>query len=288
MPFLPADAALDMGRFFNWPFKIYAIDADTGKPLDANVACKTYLKHYDIQKDKNGNRVFVRRRSAKNSDKDVTTKHVKANSGGDGKKGGAGADNKKNDAKAGGGGASGGDFTQDKQWTAKDDAKLKKMKADGKTWAEICAEFKCAKKVCQNRWKELEKADGGGEAETKANDSKARATVNEGKRQKAKAKAKADNENMTKPAQNEKKRQKPPSRAGSKDDGEARFTMNEWITLQEDDMFSFGELQCLSELIAKDNRQSWLRVAGAFFDLTGRRVHPDDIRDKFQQMAAML
>jgi hypothetical protein len=63
--------------------------------------------------------------------------------------------------------------------------------------------------------------------------------------------------------------------------------MTDWLTLQEDDMFSFGELQCLSELIGKDLGQSWQRVAAKFFDLTGRRIHPDDVRDKFERMAVM-
>jgi hypothetical protein len=63
--------------------------------------------------------------------------------------------------------------------------------------------------------------------------------------------------------------------------------MTDWLTLQEDDMFSFGELQCLSELIGKDLSQSWQRVAAKFFDLTGRRIHPDDVRDKFERMAVM-
>ena len=68
---------------------------------------------------------------------------------------------------------------------------------------------------------------------------------------------------------------------------ETRFTMTDWLTLQEDDMFSFGELQCLSELIGKDLGQSWQRVAAKFFDLTGRRIHPDDVRGKFERMAVM-
>jgi DUF1680 family protein len=49
----------------------------------------------------------------------------------------------------------------------------------------------------------------------------------------------------------------------------------------EDDIFSFGELQCLSELITQDGRQRWLRIASRFADRTGRRVHPEDIREKF-------
>ena len=60
--------------------------------------------------------------------------------------------------------------------------------------------------------------------------------------------------------------------------------MGEWMTLQEDDLFSFGELQCLSELIMRDEAQRWFRISGAFFDKTGRRVHSEDIREKFEQI----
>ncbi|KAF7187283.1 hypothetical protein HII31_11371 [Pseudocercospora fuligena] len=68
---------------------------------------------------------------------------------------------------------------------------------------------------------------------------------------------------------------------------EARFTMGEWMTLQEDELFTFQELQLLSHIIMRDPSQSWLRVASSFHDKTGRRVHPDDIREKFEAMAAM-
>lgn len=68
---------------------------------------------------------------------------------------------------------------------------------------------------------------------------------------------------------------------------EVRFTMEEWRMLQEDEFFTFGELQLISEIIMKHPGRSWLSVASRFHDKTGRRVHPDDIRDKFDQMATM-
>lgn len=37
----------------------------------------------------------------------------------------------------------------------------------------------------------------------------------------------------------------------------------------------------------RDQSQTWLRIASAFFDRTGRRVHPEEIREKFEEMAAM-
>ncbi|KAI5205430.1 hypothetical protein E4T39_03027 [Aureobasidium subglaciale] len=59
------------------------------------------------------------------------------------------------------------------------------------------------------------------------------------------------------------------------------YTIKTMPSLAEDDMFSFGELQALSELIAKDMEGMWQRVAAAFFGMTGRRVAAKDIREKF-------
>lgn len=70
---------------------------------------------------------------------------------------------------------------------------------------------------------------------------------------------------------------KPPSKAAS----DARFTRDEWVTLQEDELFSFGELQLLSELVAQYDAGRWGMVASRFFDKTGRRVHAEDVREKF-------
>ncbi|KAI5251269.1 hypothetical protein E4T42_04416 [Aureobasidium subglaciale] len=59
------------------------------------------------------------------------------------------------------------------------------------------------------------------------------------------------------------------------------YTIKTMPSLAEDDMFSFGELQALSELISKDMEGMWQRVAAAFFGMTGRRVAAEDIREKF-------
>jgi hypothetical protein len=65
---------------------------------------------------------------------------------------------------------------------------------------------------------------------------------------------------------------------------EPRFTLNQWRYLHEDDMFSFGELQCLCEIALRDENQRWLRIASIFRDKTGRAIHPEDIRAKFAEM----
>lgn len=60
------------------------------------------------------------------------------------------------------------------------------------------------------------------------------------------------------------------------------YTLATTPSLTEDDLFSFGELQALSELIGKDMQRMWQRVSAAFFDMTGRRIAAEDIRDKFE------
>ncbi|KAG9824495.1 hypothetical protein KCU98_g15968, partial [Aureobasidium melanogenum] len=59
------------------------------------------------------------------------------------------------------------------------------------------------------------------------------------------------------------------------------YTIKTMPSLAEDDLFSFGELQALSELISKDMDGMWHRVSAAFFGMTGRRIAAEDIRQKF-------
>lgn len=68
---------------------------------------------------------------------------------------------------------------------------------------------------------------------------------------------------------------------------ETRFTLSEWLTLQSDNLFTISELQLLSSIIMRDQNQTWLRIASVFYDKTGRKVHPEDIREKFERMAGM-
>lgn len=147
------------------------------------------------------------------------------------------------------------------------------MKADGKTMKEIKAAFDRSEKQMTQRWTEICEEEAAAPKDVidkpKASDVKTEGADG----------AKA--ENRTRKAA----RRRAPSKASST--GEVRFTLRECMTLQEDDLFSFGELQCLSELTIRDESQRWLRIAAAFFDKTGRRVHPDDIRDKFMELASV-
>ncbi|KAK5754168.1 hypothetical protein LTS12_015694 [Elasticomyces elasticus] len=301
-----------------WPFRLVALDADTGKPLDSNIGRRTTVTYYDIKKDSNGKRSVVAHKSpvpsvhdVKGKDDDKTKKNGNDgknnnyNQGGNKKKN----DNKKDEKKDN----KGGDKNpSNKPFTDDEDAELKALvaKPDYK-WKDIAKEMKRGQQTLKDRWKEIgddtdpdnrsgeekkddkkdDKKDGGG-GETKGMSKKEKKAAN--KAEKEKAEAGGGGEGKIGKQQNESKKDKSkpaaakaPSKVGSAGGGEARFTMNEWLTLQEDSLFSFGELQCLSELIMRDQNQTWLRIAATFYDKTGRRVHPDDIREKFEEMATM-
>lgn len=171
------------------------------------------------------------------------------------------------------------------------------MKADSRPWKEIVAEIGRGQHDCKNRAKELgivhgqpqkkeeAAAENGGAAGDKKNGKKDDAKP-EKKDKKADKKADipSNGDKKSIPTASSKAPSKAASQAGS---GQARFTMGEWMTLQEDDLFSFGELQCLSELIMRDENQRWLRIASLFADKTGRKVHADDIREKFVEIGRM-
>ncbi|KAH0259642.1 hypothetical protein KCU91_g15092, partial [Aureobasidium melanogenum] len=59
------------------------------------------------------------------------------------------------------------------------------------------------------------------------------------------------------------------------------YTIKTMPSLAEDDLFSFGELQAISELIGRDMEGMWHRVSAAFFGMTGRRIAAEDIKEKF-------
>ena len=308
----PASPAITMGKFFNWPpFVAVPIDANTGKPLDPNVGMRVQREFYNVGKDGKGKKVMVAHKSG--SSAAAAGEGKKEDSGKNG-----GGEKKDKAVGADGGGAKVSDFTSlhllacfgffawdllharhtdtmaatqkaaDAPFTDDEDATLKRMKDEKKSWNEIIEVLGRNKKVLQDRFKELNAGGGGGndtkKDEKKDNGKKGSNDDAEGKKDKPDTK-KENKKQDKKPEAAKPSSAKAASVAGS--NGQARFTMNEWMTLQEDDVFSFAELQCLSELMLRDERHRWMRLASAFYDKTGRRVHPDDIREKFGEMGGL-
>lgn len=81
---------------------------------------------------------------------------------------------------------------------------------------------------------------------------------------------------------------KAPSRAASVAPTVLTTTTNSGtlFMLTEDDMFSYDDLQLLVDVLGADNNRLWDRVASAFFNKTGRRVLPGDIKAKIGPMVA--
>ena len=166
------------------------------------------------------------------------------------------------------------------------------MKAVNTSWKDIIAELGRPRNVLKDRYDHLKALQGGVEVDKKQDGG----NVKDEKHNKQEGNTKGNQESGKENKQNKgdkKSDEKPaakapskvPSRTSSRD---VRFTGDEWKNLQEDDLFSFGELQCLTELIMRDDRQRWLRIASAFADRTGRRVHPEDIREKFEEIGRMV
>nr|POE47694.1 hypothetical protein CFP56_01025 [Quercus suber] len=159
-----------------------------------------------------------------------------------------------------------------KIFTADDDAKLKNMVAQGASWPVIAREVKCAINQLKNRLKEIDP-----EAADKAEQMEVHGQSQKKDRKQVKYAQATDAHNTDTPA----------SSKASSSGSEVRFTMDEWNALQNDELFSFDELQLLSDIMSRHENQTWSFVASRFFDATGRRVHPDDIREKFERMAHM-
>ena len=195
-------------------------------------------------------------------------------------------------------------------FTTEQDARLLEMKADGKsTWKQIAAELSKSPNDLKKRFKELKAGgnadrggeggdkeeggggdkdegggdgksggEGGGDNEEGGNERKGGGggdVVDEGtgkkkKDRKGKGKEKAVNVNKSGPV--------------GETGAEPAFTLSEWRELTRDDEFSPEELQILADLVKKDREREWLRIASGFYDKTGRRVHEDDIKEKFAEL----
>jgi len=291
--------------FFEWPpFKLVALDADTGKPLDPDVGMRVCRDFYNVRKDKDGKKFMTRKRvDFKDQKGNVMTEDVKKVGKGGGNAGKKGNEQKKDNS---------GDTQQvspiilfslprkkltrlkkptDADFTAEDDRKLMEMKAATKSWKDIIAELGRSKKVLKDRYDHLNALQGGGTADKKhegGNDKIQKQNEQEGNNKGSKKGGKENKKAKDDKKSEEKPSAKIPSNAPSETPSrDVRFTGDEWKNLQEDDLFSFGELQCLTELIMRDDRQRWLRMASTFADRTGRRVHPEDIREKFEEFGRM-
>jgi hypothetical protein len=305
--------------FFRKPFKLFAIDADTNQPVDPNVRKKTRVTYYELQNGSNGSKRLVAHKTASE-----VAKEAEANPA-ENTKPKPTEEPKKDEAPKTDDAVVAWTAEQDKTLkTMKEDGKtwVQIATETGKAKHECQArwkEIRPAEGEAQGKKDDggkKESGGGGGNGGQQGQQNKGGDGQGQGKKGKKgkggdnhqnnhqnqnnnqhdnhKKKEKKENKNHNNQQNNKpasvkpsKPASAPPAHPTANTNNEARFTMTDWLTLQEDDIFSFGELQCLSELIAKDMNQGWQRVAAKFYDLTGRRVHPDDVREKFESMAVV-
>ncbi|KAF2862796.1 hypothetical protein K470DRAFT_167054 [Piedraia hortae CBS 480.64] len=67
--------------------------------------------------------------------------------------------------------------------------------------------------------------------------------------------------------------------------GRPRFTLSEVQDITEDAMFSLQELHTMVCLVETNPGLTWRQIAARFYDLTGRRVHADEIKVKFESLS---
>lgn len=204
------------------------------------------------------------------------------------------ADEKKDDGGKGEKrGGKGGQQMMDKfVFTEDHDKQLRELMATGANWKIIAKTIHKPQDACKKRWEEI-----GGDAASKDESQKQEPNRKESQ-QDAASTGQSDKKEDTSIAKSDTKKEeykkpasiKVPSKAGSvpgsvrSTRSSVKFSIREWRTLQEDEFFTFEELQLLCQLIGKDGGRSWLRIASAFHDKTGRRVHTDDIREKFKAL----
>jgi hypothetical protein len=167
--------------------------------------------------------------------------------------------------------------TEVAEFTAKQDAKLKAMKAEGKTWAEITKETGRSKQTLWNRYKQI-KDDTDADKDKSKHESKSDDKAKDAAQKDDKKKPDKDKGKDTKaqPAAQKKAEQKTTQAASNV------AQVGSPTIIEEDDMFTSEELRTIVQIISHDTDSTWKRIASRFADKTGRRVHAEDLREKFE------
>lgn len=187
-------------------------------------------------------------------------------------------------------------------FTKDQDATLMRMKKENPAcqWNDVAAATGKPAWALKARFKELKNDGGGGDKggeQGQGKDGDGKNKANTGKKQQGKedgAKAEKQKDDGGKGNdQGQKGEGGKGNQQGQKGDGgkgkEGRegpgrkYSYEEWIVIAKDDRFTFTDLKKLGEVVAsvKDKGQDeWLKVSSRFYDLTGRRVEAEDLKEK--------
>lgn len=187
-------------------------------------------------------------------------------------------------------------------FTSEQDAKILKMKGENKSWKMIADELGTHPGRVKGRFKELnDKAGTGAGGDTKKDEAKKEAKDDEKKdaQQGGKQGKQSKKDKKREWQEQQKEKHKPNHQEAKKEEQKeepkceqarparsvAASSTSGWFELEEDDNFSFGELQMLVSILDADMARVWDRVASAFFDKTGRRIAPCDVKQKMRRSA---
>ncbi|KAF2838771.1 hypothetical protein M501DRAFT_992721 [Patellaria atrata CBS 101060] len=168
-------------------------------------------------------------------------------------------------------------------FTEEEDTQLRELKASNTSWKEISKTLDKPIGVLKKRFHELE-AKNETQSKDPEPDPKAEAAKAKAEAKKARAEEKKAKESIAKWADEAKAatvmpEAKASSKAGSSKAGSATMAPTV-VTLEADEYFSFDELVLITELMRKDYSGLWQRVSSMFYNKTGRRIHPLDIKEK--------
>lgn len=188
-------------------------------------------------------------------------------------------------------------------FTSEQDAKILKMKGENKSWKIIADELGTFPARVKGRFKELnDKAGTGAGGDTKKDEAKKEETKDDEKKdaqQGGKQGKQSKKDKKREWQEQQKEKHKPDHQEAKKEEQKeepkceqarparsvAASSTSGWFELEEDDNFSFGELQMLVSILDADMGRVWDRVASAFFDKTGRRIAPCDVKQKMRRSA---
>lgn len=154
-------------------------------------------------------------------------------------------------------------------FTPEQDAQLLLLKLQNKTWRDISQQMGKPAELLRHRFREVKPS--GFDATTE----------NKRRHDKDKHEGKKDYERLWKERKQEyqRKQSSPPATAYPPASVISSATLGVF-QLEEDENFSYGEIQALVEILDADMSMVWDRVASNFYSISGRRVLPSVIKEK--------
>lgn len=154
-------------------------------------------------------------------------------------------------------------------FTPEQDAQLLLLKLQNKTWRDISQQMGKPAELLRHRFREIKPS---------AFDA---TTENKRRHDKDKHEGKKDYERLWKERKQEyQRKQSSPSATAYPPASVISSATLGVFQLEEDENFSYGEIQALVEILDADMSMVWDRVASNFYSISGRRVLPSVIKEK--------